>query len=181
VESFGCLAFLYAWRGVPSRVDELDKLLDALGFSKKEFFKNLVSGHLKAGSFESASSVILRALKETRVKDGNTFNEQSYSKVTRCFIDNGRVKELAQLVIQAQQIELTPQSLSVENYVGFGIINACIELRLLSKAHSILDEMNAQGASVGLGVYSSILKAYCKEQKRGCTACSGDQFSRSAA
>jgi pentatricopeptide repeat protein len=165
VVSFGCLAFLYAWRGVPSRVDELNKLLDALGFSKKGFFKNLVSGHLKAGCFESVSSVILRALEETRVKDGNAFSEESYSEVTRCFVDNGRVKELAQLIIQAQEIELAQQSLPVENSVGFGIINACVELGLLNKAHSILDEMTAQGASVGLGVYSSILKAYCKEQK----------------
>ncbi|KAK3165672.1 hypothetical protein QOZ80_1AG0036220 [Eleusine coracana subsp. coracana] len=163
VESFGCLAFLYAWRGVPSRVDELDKLLDALGFSKKGFFKNLVGGHLKVCSFESVSSVILRALKEA--KDSNAFDEESYSEVTQCFIDNGRVKELAQLIIQAQEIELTQQSLPVEDSVGFGIVNACIKLGLLNKAHSILDEMTTQGASVGLGVYSSILKAYCKEQK----------------
>uniref|UniRef100_A0A804R257 Pentatricopeptide repeat-containing protein n=1 Tax=Zea mays TaxID=4577 RepID=A0A804R257_MAIZE len=63
VESFGCLAFLYAWRGVPSRVDELDTLFDALGFSKKGFFKNLVSGYLKSGDFESVSPIILRAVK----------------------------------------------------------------------------------------------------------------------
>ena len=53
VESFGSLAFLYAWRGVSSRVDELDTLLDALGFSKKGFFKNLVSGYLKSSTGSS--------------------------------------------------------------------------------------------------------------------------------
>ncbi|XP_062207109.1 pentatricopeptide repeat-containing protein At1g69290-like [Phragmites australis] len=165
VQSFACLAFLYAWRGVPSRIDELDKLFDALGFSKKGFFKNLVSGYLKPGSFESASSVILRALKERRVGDGNALDQESYTEVAQYFVDQGRIKELAQLIIQAQEIELTQQSLSVEDSVGYGIVNACVELGLLNRAHSILDEMTAQGASVGLGVYSSILKAYCKERK----------------
>nr|CAB3457611.1 unnamed protein product [Digitaria exilis] len=42
LENFGSLAF--AWRGVSNRVDELNTLLDALGFSKKGFFKNLISG-----------------------------------------------------------------------------------------------------------------------------------------
>ncbi|KQK10131.1 pentatricopeptide repeat-containing protein At1g69290 [Brachypodium distachyon] len=165
VESFGCLAFLYAWRDVPSRVDELDKLLEALGFSKKIFFKNLVSGYLKCCSFESVSSIILRTLKERRVRDGNAFDDECYTEVAQCFVDNGRIKELAQLIIQAQEIELTQQSLVVDDSVGFGIVNACVGLGLLSKAHSILDEMTAQGASVGLGIYSPILKAYCKEQK----------------
>lgn len=164
-ESFGSLAFLYAWRGVHSRIDELDTLLDALGFSKKGFFKNLVSGYLKSGDFESVSPIILRAVKERRVGDDNGFDEETYSEVAQCFVDHARIKELAQLIIQAHEIELTQQSMSVEDSVGFGIVNACVALGLLNKAHSILDEMTAQGASVGLGVYSSILKAYCKEHK----------------
>jgi pentatricopeptide repeat protein len=165
VESFGCLAFLYAWRGVRSRVDELDTLLDALGFSKKGFFKNLVSGYLKSGDFESVSPIILRAVKERRVGDDNGFDEETYSEVAQCFVDHARIKELAHLIIQAHEIEHTQQTMSVEDSVGFGIVNACVELGLLNKAHSILDEMTVQGASVGLGVYSSILKAYCKEHK----------------
>lgn len=165
VESFGCLAFLYAWRGVPSRVDELDTLFDALGFSKKGFFKNLVRGYLKSGDFESVSPIILRAVKERRVGDDNGLDEETYTEVAQCFVDCARIRELAQLIIQAHEIELAQQSISVEDSVGFGIVNACVELGLLNKAHSILDEMTAQGASVGLGVYSSILKAYCKEQK----------------
>uniref|UniRef100_A0A0D9V6M5 At1g68980-like TPR repeats domain-containing protein n=1 Tax=Leersia perrieri TaxID=77586 RepID=A0A0D9V6M5_9ORYZ len=165
MHSFGCLAFLYAWRGVPSRVDELDKLLDALGFSKKSFFKNLISGYLKSCSFELVSSVILRVVGERRIGDGNTFDLESYTEVAQCFVDNGRIRELAQLIIKAQEIESLQQSLAVEDSVGFGIVNACVELGLLNKAHNILDEMTAQGASVGLGVYSSILKAYCKEQR----------------
>ncbi|KAL5220557.1 hypothetical protein ABZP36_025270 [Zizania latifolia] len=165
VDSFGCLAFLYAWRGVPSRIDELDKLLDVLGFSKMKFFKNLISGYLKSCSFESVSSVVLRAVEERRVGDGKAFDVESYTEVAQCFVDNGRIRELAQLIIKAQETESMQQSLAVEDSVGFGIVNACVDLGLLGKAHSILDEMTAQGASVGLGVYSSILKAYCKEQR----------------
>jgi pentatricopeptide repeat protein len=52
----------------------------------------------------------------------------------------------------------------VDYPVGIGIINACVGLGLVSKAHDILDEMPAQGVSVGLGIYSPILKAYWKEQ-----------------
>ncbi|KAL6529303.1 hypothetical protein OROGR_014926 [Orobanche gracilis] len=48
---------------------------------------------------------------------------------------------------------------------GYGIITACVGLNLLDKAHSIINEMNAQGASIGLGVYVPILKAYYKEQR----------------
>ncbi|XP_048564825.1 pentatricopeptide repeat-containing protein At1g69290-like [Triticum urartu] len=165
VESFGHLAFLYAWRAVPSRVDELDKLLEALGFSKKGFFKNLVSGYLKSCSFESVSSIILRAVEERRVGDGNPFDDECYTEVAQCFVDNGRIRELAQLIFQAQEIELTHQLPVVDDSVGFGIVNACVGLGLLNKAHNILDEMTAQGASVGLAIYSPILKAYCKEQK----------------
>jgi hypothetical protein len=68
------------------------------------------------------------------------------------------------LIIQAQEIDSTNQLLVVDYSVGFGITNACVGLGLLSKAHNILDEMPAQGASAGLGIYSPILKAYCKEQ-----------------
>uniref|UniRef100_A0A453FPY7 Uncharacterized protein n=5 Tax=Triticinae TaxID=1648030 RepID=A0A453FPY7_AEGTS len=165
VESFGHLAFLYAWRSVPSRVDELDKLLEALGFSKKGFFKNLVSGYLKSCSFESVSSIILRAVEERRVGDGNPFDDGCYTEVAQCFVDNARIRELAQLIFQAQEIESAHQLLVVDDSVGFGIVNACVGLGLLNKAHNILDEMTAQGASVGLAIYTPILKAYCKEQK----------------
>jgi hypothetical protein len=53
----------------------------------------------------------------------------------------------------------------VHDSVGFRIANACDGLSVLSKAHNILDEMTARGASVGLGTYYPNMKAYCKEQK----------------
>lgn len=68
-------------------------------------------------------------------------------------------KNLASLIIKAQRLELPSDHKSI----GYGIVNASINLGLFEKAHNILDEMNDQGGSAGLGVYVSILKAYCKQ------------------
>ncbi|XP_072951527.1 pentatricopeptide repeat-containing protein At1g69290 [Typha angustifolia] len=166
LRSFGSLAYLYASKGMESRIAELDKLMDALGFSKMEdFFKNLISGYVKAGSFDSVSLIVLRALKERGDEGSNGLDGDSYVEMVKCFIDNGRIKELAALIVETQELESSRQSIGVESSVGFGIVNACVGLGLLDKAHNILDEITAQGASVGLGVYSSILQAYCKERR----------------
>ncbi|WOL14453.1 pentatricopeptide repeat-containing protein [Canna indica] len=166
LQSFGSLAFLYAFRGLENRIVELDNLMDALNFSNKMiYFKNLISGYMKAGSFELVSSVILRALKERHDSTSYVLDEETCREVVKGFADGGRIKDLAGLIIEAQELESSQQSVEVDRSVGFLIVNACVGLDHLDKAHSILDEMNAQGASVGLGVYSSILKAYCKEQR----------------
>ncbi|KAG1341961.1 pentatricopeptide repeat-containing protein [Cocos nucifera] len=166
LQSFGSLAYLYAWKGLQSRIAELDKLMDALGFlNKMVFFKNLVGGFMKSSNLESVSLVILRALKERNDNNSNFLDEETYVEVVKGFVDNGRIKDLAALIIEAQELESSQRLVGVDSSVGFGIINACVGLGLLNKAHNILDEMNARGASVGLGVYSSILKAYCKEQR----------------
>ncbi|CAL9166230.1 unnamed protein product [Musa hybrid cultivar] len=166
LQSFGSLAFLYASKGLESRIVELDKLMDALGFSDKMIvLKNLISGYVKSGSLESVSSEILRALKERHDKSSYWLDEDTYGEVVKGFTDGGRIKDLASLIIQAQELESSQDSVGIDRSIGFGIVNACVGLNLLDKAHSILDEMNAQGAPVGLGVYSSILKAYCKEQR----------------
>ncbi|OAY64844.1 Pentatricopeptide repeat-containing protein [Ananas comosus] len=165
-DSFGSLAYLYASKGIGKRIEELDRLLDALGFSKKEFFKNLISGCVKAGNFESVSSTILRASKERKGDEGSSLlDDEIYIEVAKCYLDNGRIKELASLIITTQELESSIQSVRVDCSFGFGIVNACVVLGMLDRAHNILDEMTAQGACVGLGVYSSILRAYCKEQR----------------
>jgi hypothetical protein len=40
--------------------------------------------------------------------------------------------------------------LAVDYSVGFGITNAFVGLGLVSNAHNLLDEMLAQGASMGI-------------------------------
>lgn len=159
------LAYLYASKGLDTRVSELDILMDSLGFTDKTpFFSNLISGYVKAGNFESVSSIFLRALKEYDGDGGSDiFEEETYSEVVKGYLDDGRIKDLATVVIKSQEIESMHQRAEVDSSVGFHMVNACVRMGLLDKAHSILDEMNAQGATIGLGVYTSILKAYCKE------------------
>ncbi|XP_020572979.1 pentatricopeptide repeat-containing protein At1g69290 isoform X2 [Phalaenopsis equestris] len=166
-ESFGSLAFLYASKGLDGRIHELEKLMDALGLDDRmEIFRNLISGNVKFGNLKLVSSVILSVLKETKCKDLTFIGDSTFAELTKEFLNNGGIKELASLIIQTQELEsLKDSPVEAENSAGFGIINACISLGFLEKAHSIVDEMNSQGAVVGLGVYSSMLKAYCKLQR----------------
>lgn len=165
LDSFGSLAYLYAWKSNENRILELDQLLDALSFKDKMvFFKNLICGYLKSCNFEQVSNVLLRGTKERSDENGNFLGEETFVEIVKGFVENGRIKDLASLIIETQELEIE-KAIGVDTSVGFGIVNACIGLGFMDKVHSILDEMNARGASVGIGVYSSILKAYCKEQR----------------
>ncbi|XXG55566.1 hypothetical protein AAC387_Pa03g3209 [Persea americana] len=165
--SFGFLAYLYAFKGLEDKVLELDKLIVEFGFSSKSaFYDGLVSGYVKSGDFECVSAVILRALREGTDQDSRVFSEESYNIIVKGFLGKGKIKELAKVIIKSQELEsLKSSPIGVEDSVGYGIISACIGLGMSDKAHGIVDEMNAQGASIGLGVHSSILKAYCKERR----------------
>ncbi|KAK9277389.1 hypothetical protein L1049_006932 [Liquidambar formosana] len=161
--SFGFLAYLYALKGLEEKIVELEGLMGGFGFlSKRVFHSNLISGYVRSGNLESVSATFLSGLREGDGQDSN-FSEETYCEVVKGFLQNGSVKELASLIIEAQKLE--PPSGVVDKSIGYGIVSACVNLGLLDKAHSILDEMDAQGGSVGLGVYVSILKAYCKEHR----------------
>ncbi|KAJ0552224.1 putative tetratricopeptide-like helical domain superfamily [Helianthus annuus] len=161
--SFGWLAYLYAIKGLEKKITELEDLVSRFGFSDKSLFvSKMVSGYVKSGNLESVSTTILQNL---RAVNGNGLNlhEETYGEIVKGYLEHGSVKGLASLILEAQKLE--SKTVKVETSVGYGIINACVNLGLLEKAHSVLDEMNAQGGSVGLGVYVSILKAYGKEQR----------------
>ncbi|CAK9165968.1 unnamed protein product [Ilex paraguariensis] len=161
--SFCFLAYLYALKGLEGKITALEGLMTGFGFSDNRMFLcNLISGYVKSGNLELVLATILRSLRE-RDGHGSNFSEETYIEVVKGFLQNGSIKELSNLIIATQKLE-TP-TIMVDKSIGHGIINACVNLGLLDKAHSILDEMNAQGGSVGLGVYVSILKAYCKEQR----------------
>lgn len=161
--TFGLLGYLYAVKGLKEKISELEVLINKFGFSKKHvFFSYLIHGYVKSGNLESVSTTILCSVKEGD-EQGLCFGEDIYSQVVKIFLEKGSIKDIANLVIEAQKLESS--SVVVERSVGFGVITACINNCLLDKAHSILDEMNAQGAFVGLGVYVSILQAYSKEQR----------------
>ncbi|GMI87443.1 hypothetical protein like AT1G69290 [Hibiscus trionum] len=159
--SFGFLSYLFALKGLEKKIDELENLMVEFGFSNKQvLYNSLIVGYVKSSKIDLVSGTILRSLREGNGKDLN-FNDETYCQVVKGYLENGVMKSLASLIIEAQKLESS--MLEVDKSVGYGIISACINLRLSDKAHSILDEMNAQGGSVGLGVYVPILKAYCKE------------------
>nr|XP_043610436.1 pentatricopeptide repeat-containing protein At1g69290 [Erigeron canadensis] len=161
--SFGCLAYLYALKGLEKKIVELEDLVSKFGFSDKiVFVSNLVGGYVKSGVLECVSSTILNSLRELNGK-GFNFSEETYSKIVKGYLDHGSIKDLAIMILEAQKLEST--TVVVEKSFAYGIVNACVNLGLLEKAHSVLDEMNAQGGSVGLGAYVSILKAYGREQR----------------
>ncbi|KAM7477649.1 hypothetical protein LguiA_025862 [Lonicera macranthoides] len=161
--SFRFLAYLYALKGLQEKISELESLMSGFGFSNKTaFMSNLISGYAKLGNLESVSATILCSIREGDGQ-GSNFSEATYSEVVNGFLQNGSMKDLASLIIEAQKLE--QPSIAVDRSVGYGIISTCVKLDQLDKAHIILDEMNAQGGSIGLGVYIPILNVYCKEQR----------------
>ncbi|XP_059648755.1 pentatricopeptide repeat-containing protein At1g69290 [Cornus florida] len=160
--SFGFLAYLYALKGLEEKIIELEDLMSGFGFSNKRvFYSNLISGYVKAGKLESVSAIVLRSIREGDGQD-SCFREEIYSELVKAFLETG-MKNLTSLIIEAQKLE--PSSTVADRSIGYGIVNACVNLGFLDKAQSILNEMSAQGGCVGLGVYVSILQAYCKEQR----------------
>ncbi|KAK7244530.1 hypothetical protein RIF29_39353 [Crotalaria pallida] len=161
--SFGFLGYLYAVKGLQDKINELKVLIGGFGYSKNQgFYSNLISGYVKSGNFASVESTILSSLNDGNDKDWN-FGEETFSGVVKEYLHRGNIKGLANLIIEAQKLE--PSDIKVGKSIGYGIINACVCNGLSDKAHSILDEMNVLGGSVGLGVYVPILKAYCKENR----------------
>ncbi|CAN7040213.1 unnamed protein product [Brassica rapa subsp. trilocularis] len=153
--TFGFLAYLYARKGLKEKIKELESLMD--GGSKRVLYSNLISGYAKVGDLDSVSDVVLQSL-----KGGDcSFCEETYCEVVKGFIESKSVKSLATLIIEAHKLEAL--STESDKSVGFGIVNACIDLGFSGKC--ILDEMDAQGGSGGIGVYVPILKAYCKENR----------------
>ena len=161
--SFGFLAYLYALKGLEEKIVELEGLMGGFGFSSKRvIYCYLINAYVKSGNLEYVSRTIFRSLREAD-EQGPNFSEETYCEVVTGFLKNGTIKDLASLIIEAQNLEAS--SMVVDRSIGYGIISACVSLGFLDKAHSILDEMNVQGVSVGLGVYVSILKAFSKEHR----------------
>ncbi|ESQ28321.1 hypothetical protein EUTSA_v10018238mg [Eutrema salsugineum] len=164
--SFGFLAYLYARKGLKEKISELENLMDGFGFeSRRVLYSNMISGYVKMGDLDSVSDVILHSLKRDGEEDSSLV-EETYCELVKGFIESKGIKSLAKLIIEAQKLESRSIDIDIDRSVGFGIINACVNLGFSDKAHSILEEMIAHGeVSVGLGVYLPILKAYSKEYK----------------
>ncbi|KOM45875.1 hypothetical protein LR48_Vigan06g118100 [Vigna angularis] len=161
--SFGFLGYLYALKGLEERIRELEVLMDGFGcLNKKGFYCNLIKGYVKSENLASVEATIVRFLNDGCGKDWG-FGVETFCEVIKVYFQKGNIKGLANLIVKAQKIE--GSNIVVDRSIGYGIVNARVSIGLSDKAHSILDEMNVQGASVGLGVYIPILKAYCKENR----------------
>lgn len=86
--------------------------------------------------------------------------ETMYAKLAKAFLEADKINALASFLVKASK-EDSP--VSVESSFVVQVINACISLGLLEQAHDLLDEMRFSGIRVGSSIYSSLLKAYCKE------------------
>ncbi|XP_059291848.1 pentatricopeptide repeat-containing protein At1g03100, mitochondrial [Lycium ferocissimum] len=90
--------------------------------------------------------------------------EKLYVKLVKAFLEAGRTKDLAEFLIKAEK-EDSP--VSVDDSALVHVINSCISLGWLDEAHDLLDEMRLAGVRTGSSVYTSLLKAYCKENRAG--------------
>ncbi|XP_010679086.2 pentatricopeptide repeat-containing protein At1g03100, mitochondrial isoform X2 [Beta vulgaris subsp. vulgaris] len=88
--------------------------------------------------------------------------EKAYIKLAKAFLEAGKTKDLAEFLIKVEK-EDSPSS--VEESALVDVINSCISLGWLDQAHDLLDEMGYAGIKTSSSVYSSLLKAYCKEKR----------------
>ncbi|PKA65453.1 Pentatricopeptide repeat-containing protein [Apostasia shenzhenica] len=86
-----------------------------------------------------------------------------YAKLVRGFLEADRIMDLASFLIKASKVEAP---VSVDNSPVVQVIDACISLGLLNQAHDLVDEMRFSGIKLGTSIYSSLLKAYCKENRQ---------------
>lgn len=132
-----------------------------------EFIKDRNFSRLEAEARESLCllSENLKAHVElVRSKDGFLHpTEKIYAKLVRGFLEMNRIRDMAVFLIKASKEE---SPVSVENSAVVQVIDACISLGLLDEAHDLLDEMRFSGVKVGSSIYSSLLKAYCKENRQ---------------
>ncbi|XP_021764386.1 pentatricopeptide repeat-containing protein At1g03100, mitochondrial-like [Chenopodium quinoa] len=87
--------------------------------------------------------------------------EKTYVKLAKAFLDAGKIKDLAEFLIK---VEKEDSLSSVNDSPLADVINSCISLGWLDQAHDLLDEVRFAGIKTSSSVYSSLLKAYCKEK-----------------
>lgn len=88
--------------------------------------------------------------------------EKMYAKLVRAFLEAGKISNLAAFLIKADKED---GPVSTENSAFVHVITACISLGWLDQAYDLLDEMRLAGVRTSSSVYSSLLKAYCKENR----------------
>ncbi|PWA57643.1 Pentatricopeptide repeat-containing protein [Artemisia annua] len=88
--------------------------------------------------------------------------ETIFVKLVKAYLESNKIKELVEFLVKVEK-EDSPVSPDCSPLVQ--VINSCISLGWLDQAHDLLDEMRLCGVKTGSSVYSSLLKAYCKENR----------------
>lgn len=121
---------------------------------------------LEAEAKEVLSSLSLKLQKQIELVTSERGillpTEKTYVKLAKTFLESGKIKELAEFLIKAEN-EDSP--LSTDDSALVHVINSCVSLGWLDQAHDLLDEMRFAGIRTSSSVYSSLLKAYCKANR----------------
>ncbi|KAM0036443.1 putative tetratricopeptide-like helical domain superfamily [Helianthus debilis subsp. tardiflorus] len=88
--------------------------------------------------------------------------ETIFVKLVKAFLESNKINELVQFLVN---VEKEDSPVSPDSSPLIQVINTCISLGWLDQAHDLLDEMRVCGVKTGSSVYSSLLKAYCKENR----------------
>ncbi|XP_051152505.1 pentatricopeptide repeat-containing protein At1g03100, mitochondrial [Andrographis paniculata] len=90
--------------------------------------------------------------------------DKAYVKLVKAFLEASKTKDLVEFLIEAEK-EDSP--VSADSSILFYAIDSCISLGWLDRAHDLLDEMRLAGIRASSSLYTSLLKAYLKENKMG--------------
>ncbi|KAL4564473.1 hypothetical protein LXL04_028537 [Taraxacum kok-saghyz] len=85
-----------------------------------------------------------------------------FVKLVKGFLEGGKIKDLVKFLVK---VEKEDSPVSPDSSPLIQVINSCISLGWLDHAHDLLDEMRLCGVKTGSSVYSSLLQAYCKQNK----------------
>lgn len=89
-------------------------------------------------------------------------NQKAYAKLVKGYLEANRTNDLSEFLVKAHREE---GPVPVEKSISAQVIDACVAMGWLEQAHDIIGDMNAANVPVGVGVYSSLLKAYCKSRQ----------------
>ncbi|GLJ33843.1 hypothetical protein SUGI_0680270 [Cryptomeria japonica] len=142
-------------------IDKVPRQLEGSLESRKIHSNSMIRAEAENLHMQSTVEVSCRELvsQENRILIPN---EKAYAKLVKGYLEVDRVSDLADFLIKVHREE---GSVSTENSPSAQVIDACIALGWIDRAHDILDEVTAAEVPVGAGVYSSLLKAYCKAQR----------------
>nr|XP_043628958.1 pentatricopeptide repeat-containing protein At1g03100, mitochondrial [Erigeron canadensis] len=134
--------------------------------SYEEFYRDRKFLKLEAEAKELLKTLVMKF--QTRIELITTEHgilqptETVFVKLVKGFLEANNIKELVAFLVMVEK-EDSPVSLDCSPLIQ--VVNSCISLGWLDQAHDVLDEMRLSGVKTGSSVYSSLLKAYCKENR----------------